>query len=128
MSSDLRIGLLIASLFVFLLILYCVIHKKFYIKYSIAWLLWALLILLMVIFPDAFYEFSHLLGIEMPVNAVFLITVSLLYALVFYVYVMISKHNEEIIRLTYSVASLTKENNDLKERLKSEQKKKNKKQ
>ena len=116
MSSDLRIGLLIASLFVFLLILYFVIHKKFYIKYSIAWLLWALLILLMVIFPDVFYEFSHLVGIEMPVNAVFLIMVTLLYALVFYVYVMISKHNDEIIKLTYSVSALQKELDELKKK------------
>ncbi len=114
MSNDLRIGLLIASLLVFFLILYFVINKKFYIKYSIAWLLWALLILMMVIFPDVFYELSHLVGIEMPVNAVFLIMVALLYGLVFYVYVMISKHNDEIIKLTYSVAALQKELDELK--------------
>ena len=116
MSSDLRIGLLIASLLVFVLILYFVIHKNFYIKYSIAWLLWALLILLMVIFPDAFYELSHLIGIEMPVNAVFLVMIGLLYALVFYVYVMISKHNDEIIKLTYHISVLQKELDKIKKK------------
>jgi len=115
-SSDLRVGLLIASLVVFALILYSVIHKKFYIKYSIVWLLWALLILLMVIFPDLFYELSHLIGIEMPVNAVFLVMIGLLYALVFYVYVMISKHNDEIIKLTYTISVLQKKLDDLEEK------------
>ncbi len=114
MSTDLRIGLLVASLLVFILILYFVVHRRFYIKYSIAWLLWALLILLMVIFPDLFYELSHLIGIEMPVNAVFLVMIGLLYALVFYVYVMISKHNDEIIKLTYSISVLQKELDELK--------------
>ena len=114
MSTDLRIGLLVASLLVFILILYFVVHRRFYIKYSIAWLLWALLILLMVIFPDPFYELSHLIGIEMPVNAVFLVMIGLLYALVFYVYVMISKHNDESIKLTYSISVLQKELDELK--------------
>ncbi len=116
MSTDLRIGLLVASLLVFILILYFVVHRRFYIKYSIAWLLWALLILLMVIFPDLFYELSHLIGIEMPVNAVFLVMIGLLYALVFYVYVMISKHNDEIIKLTYSISVLQKELDELKKK------------
>ena len=114
MSTNLRIGLLFASLMVFLLILYFVIKKRFFIKYSIAWLLWSVFILLMVLFPDVFYELSHSIGIEMPVNAVFLITIFLLYALVFYVYVMISKHNDEIINLTYKIAQLEKELNDIK--------------
>jgi hypothetical protein len=68
----------------------------------------------MVIFPDLFYELSHLIGIEMPVNAVFLVMIGLLYALVFYVYVMISKHNDEIIKLTYSISVLQKELDELK--------------
>ena len=77
-------------------------------------MLWASLSLFMAIFPDTFYEISHLLGIQMPVNTVFLIMTALLYALTFYVYIMISKHNEEIIKLTYEIASLKKELEELK--------------
>ena len=116
MSSSLQIGLLLASLMVFFLILYCVIQKRLNIKYSIVWILWALLSLLMAIFPKTFYSLSNLLSIQMPVNTVFLIMTALLYALVFYVYIMISKHNEEIIRLTYEVASLKKELEELKKK------------
>ena len=93
-----------------------VITKKLNIKYSIVWILWALLSLVMAIFPQTFYQFSRLLGIELPVNAVFLIMIGLLYGLSFYVYLMISKHNNEIIKLTYEIASLKKEIEDLKKK------------
>ncbi|MBQ2658422.1 MAG: DUF2304 domain-containing protein [Erysipelotrichaceae bacterium] len=109
MSSSLRLGLLIASLIAFSFVLFFVLNKKLNIKYSIVWLLWALSTLIMAIFPETFYQFSHLVGIAIPVNAVFLIMIGLLYGLTFYVYIMISKHNLEIIRLTYEVARLKKE-------------------
>ena len=109
MSSGLRLGLLIASIIAISLVLFFVIKKKLNIKYSIVWILWALSTLIMSIFPQTFYNFSHLLGIEMPVNGVFLIMIGLLYGLTFYVYVMISKHNDEIIKLTYEISSLKKQ-------------------
>ena len=114
MSSSLRLGLFLASLMVLILILASVIRKKLNIKYSIVWILWALLSLLMAVFPETFYALSGWLGIQMPVNTVFLIMTALLYALTFYVYIMISKHNEEIIRLTYEIAALKKEVEELK--------------
>lgn len=114
MSKSLRFGLLLASLGVFVVIIFSVVRKKLNIRYSIVWLLWALMSMVMAIFPEIFYSLSHLLGIQMPVNTVFLIMTALLYALTFYVYIMISKHNEEIIKLTYEVASLKKELDELK--------------
>ena len=114
MSSGLRLGLLLASLGVFAVIIFAVVKKKLNIKYSIVWLLWALMAMAMSIFPDIFYGLSDLLGIQLPVNTVFLIMTALLYALTFYVYIMISKHNEEIIKLTYEISSLKKELDDLK--------------
>lgn len=112
MSSNLRFGLLIASLIALILVITTVIKKKLNIKYSIVWILWALLSFIMAIFPQSFYELSHLLGIEMPVNAVFLVMIGLLYALTFYSYIMLTKHNDQIIQLTYEVAKLKKEIED----------------
>ena len=109
MSSGLRFGLLFASIVALSFVLFFVIKKKLNIKYSIVWLLWSLMALIMSIFPQLFYEFTELLGVELPVNGVFLIMIGLLYGLTFYVYVMISKHNEEIIKLTYEISSLKKQ-------------------
>ncbi len=114
MSSGLRIGLLLASLIALTFVLVSVIKKRLNIKYSIVWILWALLSLFMAAFPDSFYTLSSLLGIQMPVNTVFLIMTTLLYGLTFYVYLMLSKNNEEIIKLTYEVSSLKKEVEELK--------------
>jgi hypothetical protein len=114
MGSSLRLGLLIASLIAFSFVLFFVINKKLNIKYSIVWLLWAILTLVMAIFPETFYQFSRFVGITLPVNGVFLIMIGLLYGLTFYVYIMISKHNDEIIQLTYEIAALKKELKELK--------------
>ena len=114
MTSGLRLGLLSASLAVFIIIVLSVIKKRLNIKYSIVWLLWALMAMSMAVFPEIFYSLSDLLGIQLPVNTVFLIMTALLYALTFYVYIMISKHNEEIIKLTYEIAALKKELEELK--------------
>lgn len=109
MSINLRIGLLLASIIALVFVILCVAKKKLNIKYSIVWILWSLLSLFMAAFPETFYALSDLLGIEMPVNAVFLIMMTLLYGLSFYSYIMISKHNEEIIKLTYEVSNLKKQ-------------------
>ena len=115
MSSSLRLGLLLASLTALTFVLVNVINKKLNIKYSIVWILWAMLSL-MAAFPESFYALSDILGIQMPVNTVFLIMITLLYGLTFYVYLVISKSNEEIIKLTYEVAALRKELNELKKK------------
>lgn len=116
MNIGLRSGLIIASILVLFLVSSTVAKKKLNIKYSIVWMLWAIAAVIMAIFPDTFYWFSDMLGIELPVNGLFLIMIGLLYALTFFVYVMISKHNEEIINLTYQVATLKKELEELKKK------------
>ena len=116
MNIGLRAWLVVAALVVFALILFTITKKKLNIKYSIVWLLWSILTLILAIFPEIFYQFAHFMGIEMPVNAVFLIMIALLYALVFFVYSTISKHNEELIQLTYEIARLKKELDEMKKK------------
>ena len=114
MSQSLRLGLLLASLIALTFVIVTVAKRKLNIKYSIVWIIWALLSLFMSIFPETFYGLSNLLGIQMPVNTVFLIMIALLYGLTFYVYIMISKHNEQIIKLTYEISILKKQIEDKK--------------
>lgn len=116
MSIGLRLGLLIVSLFATAFIIFCIVKNKLNIKYSIVWLLWAMLTIVMSIFPETFYAVADLLGIELPVNAVFLIMSALLYGLTFFLYLTISKHNEEIIQLTYEIADLKKKVEELKKK------------
>ena len=114
MSVSLRLGLLFASLSVLIFIVVTVVHKKLNIRYSIVWILWALLSLFMAIFPETFYGLSDLLGIQLPVNTVFLIMTALLYALVFFVYTTMTKQTDQIVKLTYEVAYLKKQLEEVK--------------
>lgn len=114
MSNSLRIGLLLASFIALVSVILTITKKRLNIKYSIVWILWALFSLLLAIFPKPFYELSKFIGIELPVNAIFLIMIGLLYALTFYSYLMLSKHNDEIVQLTYEVSILKREIEELK--------------
>ena len=116
MNIGLRMGLTIASIAVLIVIALLISKKRLNIKYSIVWLIWSLLLVFMSIFPETFYGITDLLGIELPVNGVFLIMIALLYGLTLFVYIMISKHNEEIIKLTYQVSLLKKELDELKKK------------
>lgn len=64
-------------------------------------------------FPNIIYKLSYLIGIETPSNAVFLIMMFLLYCLTFYIYFIISRHNEDIINLDYEIAVLKKKVEEL---------------
>lgn len=116
MNINLRNGLVLVSLLVLILIIITVVKRKLNIRYSFVWIVWAFVSLLMAIFPESFYSIADFLGIEIPVNAVFLIMAALLYFLTFYVYIMISKHNEEIIQITYENSLLKKEIENLKKK------------
>ena len=121
MNIGLRMGLTIASVAVLIVVALLISKKRLNIKYSIVWLIWSLLLVFMSIFPETFYGVSDLLGIELPVNAVFLIMIALLYGLTLFVYIMISKHNEEIIKLTYEISVLKKEIDELKKKCENKQ-------
>ena len=121
MNIGLRMGLTIASVAVLIVVSLLIAKKRLNIKYSIVWLIWSLLLVFMSIFPETLYGITDLLGIELPVNGVFLIMIALLYGLTLFVYIMISKHNEEIIKLTYQVSLLKKELDELKKKCENKQ-------
>ena len=94
------------------LTLYLVIHNvhkgAMKIQYSIVWTSGVFGLLLVALFPDVLDMISALAGIEKTVNAVYLIVIFMIMVLVFYLYSVISKQSEQIMRLTYKVAELEK--------------------
>lgn len=108
MSGILQFGLFLASLLTFLCVLVNVVKNKINIHYAMAWIIWGLGTIAISIFPQIIYFATDLLGIQMPVNTVFLIMIFLLYCMLFYAYLKLSKHNENIIDLNYEIAILKK--------------------
>lgn len=106
--------LFITSVIVLLFVLYNVVKNKMNIHYSLIWILWAISMIIISLFPNIVYWITGLLGIQLASNTIFLIFIFLLYCLSFYIFLMISKHNDELVKLNYEIASLKKEIEELK--------------
>lgn len=108
MGIGLQIGLFIASFISLLVVLMNVVKNKMNIHYAMIWIIWGISMVVISIFPQIIFTISEFLSIQVPVNAVFLIMIFLLYCLSFYIYLKLSKQTEQIINLNYEVAVLKK--------------------
>ena len=111
--NNLQLSLLIVSVLVLIFVLWNIIKNKMNIGYAMVWILWALGMVIISLFPKIVAKVTKLLGIQTQSNAVFLITIFLLYCLTFYLYLRISRHNEDIVNLNYEIASLRKKVEEL---------------
>lgn len=112
MGRSLKLTLLIGSIIAVLFVLRMVIKNKMNIHYAMVWIIWGLGMVALVLFPSIGYKVRDLLKIEMLSNAIFFVNIFFLYCLTFYIYIIISKHNEEIIRLNYEISFLKKKLED----------------
>lgn len=120
MSKVLQICLLFGSLIVLYMVIRSVLKNKMNIHFAIVWVIWGVVMVILSLFPKIVYRISNLIGVQIPVNAVFLIMIFLLYCLTFYVYFILSKYNENLINLNYEVASLKKKIIDLEKEKKND--------
>lgn len=109
MTSKLQLSLLIVSVLSLIYVIYTVIKNKMNIHYAIVWIIWSVCMIILSIFPGIIALIGELIGILVPVNTVYLLLIFLLYCMTFYLFLKISKHNEEIIKLNYEIANLKKE-------------------
>lgn len=108
LAKRLQYSLLVVSLLIFIYVVSMVSKKKLNIRYSIVWIIWSLCMIFISIFPKAVMRLTWFMGVEVPANAVFLIMIFLLYCISFYVFLVISKHNNEITTLNYEISNLYK--------------------
>lgn len=109
MSVELRI-LLIVGVFVYMTgIIFLLSRKRLNLKYSLLWMFSALVLLLLAIFPQIATTVAHLIGIQAPVNAVFLFFLFCILLLLISLSSIVSKQSNEIKRLIQHLAILEKE-------------------
>lgn len=108
MSISLQLGLFVVSFVTLLYVLLTVIKNKMNIHYAMAWIIWGIGTVIIAIFPQIIYFATKIIGIQTPVNTVFLIMIFLLYCLSFYVYLKLSKQSSDLINLNYEIAVLKK--------------------
>ncbi|MEE1478591.1 MAG: DUF2304 domain-containing protein [Eggerthellaceae bacterium] len=104
MTLELRIILVLASLLTLIFIAKKVRNSKVKLEDSIFWFCFAVLILLVSIFPEIFYVLSRITGTEAPVHFVFLFFIFILLVQVFNLSMRISQADTRIKELTQQLA------------------------
>lgn len=104
MSIILRVLLIIASVFAFILIIKKINQSKLKISDSISWFVGSIILILMSIFSNFVGYISAKLGFMAPVNFVFLTVMIFLLIQIFLYNIRISQLNEKVKELNHYIA------------------------
>lgn len=108
--------LFLISFLLLLFILYLTIKNYIDIHYAMVWILWSILLIVISLFPNTVDWLTHLLKIQYPSNTIFLVFIFLNYCLSLYLYLIITRHNKQIQKLNYEIATLKKKLEELEKR------------
>lgn len=107
MNVQLRLFLFLISILFFIFVLKTVHSKKLLLKDSLLWMLMAIMMLLLAIFPQIAIYLSRALGIETPSNFVFFVALIMLFMLVFRQTIALSKQTIQIEKQIQELALTT---------------------
>ncbi|MDR1183173.1 MAG: DUF2304 domain-containing protein [Coriobacteriales bacterium] len=106
MPLVLRVILFAGALLTFIYFIYQIRKKRLQIDYSLFWILFSIVLLVVALFPGIITYTSGFLGIESPANLVFLAVNFLLILRLFSVTLKLSRSNEQITQLVQRLALL----------------------
>lgn len=104
MSVVLRCTLIIVSFLTFMYIIRKTRQSKLKIDYAIFWFLFAILMLLLSVFPQIAIMAAELIGLVSPANLVFLAIIFILLIKSFRLTLYVSKLDDKITKLTQHIA------------------------
>ncbi|GGD87515.1 DUF2304 domain-containing protein [Paenibacillus nasutitermitis] len=118
-TLKLQILLFSGSIVCFFVLVNLIRKYRLELKYSMLWLFIMLVVLILSVFPNAFVLISNVMGIEMPVNALFLLVSFILILIMFSLTATVSRStikikemSQEIGLLKYQIEQLESKNND----------------
>lgn len=82
--------------------------KQLSYRYTILWLFFSLIIMIVAVFPQIIIFISKIVHIEIPSNAVFLMAIGALIIIIFLMTIGYTKHSEKITRLVQTNALIEK--------------------
>lgn len=104
MSEILRIILIMISLLALLYILRKIRYSKLQIEYAIFWILCAIMLVVISVFPEIVYKVSQMLGMMSPVNVVFIVVIAILLLKVFMMTIELSQLENKVKELVQKIA------------------------
>ena len=114
MSIVLRIALIVVSALVMYFVLKKIRKAQLEIDDSIYWIVFALLLLVVSVFPDIAVWASKLLGVKSPANFVFLVMIFLVLIKLFQISIDLSVQKHRLNHLVQKLALLNHEHDQLK--------------
>lgn len=104
MSGALRILMILGAVFLMVFMIKKIRQAKVKIEYTVFWIIFSGILVLMGIFPQLFYWVSELLGFQAPVNMIYLVIIFVLIVKLFLISVQISQLENKVDSLTQQVA------------------------
>jgi hypothetical protein len=80
--------------------------EKIELKYTLLWFFLSFALIALSLFPKITIVLSHTLGIGLPVNAIFLVIMSLIILILMSLTIVVSKLNQNNVRLAQEIALL----------------------
>ena len=106
MSSSLRLGLIIVSLVLLIIVLMQLRKRKIPVKYSLAWIFSSLVILLIAIIPEFFIKIANMLGFVTMSNLVIAMFIFMLLMISLMLTVVVSSQRRKITLLMQEISML----------------------
>jgi len=113
-SFKLQVILLIGSILCFAFLINMIRKYHIELKYSMLWLCVMLIALVLSVFPKSFNSIAGLMGIELPVNALFLLSIVGINAILFSLTIVISRSTIKVKALSQEIGLLKYEMEELK--------------
>ena len=107
-----RASLIIGSILFFVFLLRTVKKAKFNIDIATLWIIFSLAIIVIAVFPEVVYFFTGLIGIDSPVNGIYLVIIFIMLVMVFGLYMKVSNLEIKINKLTETIAIEKKKKNE----------------
>ena len=104
MSCAFRLVMIVGALFLMVFMLKRIRQAKVKIEYTVFWIIFSGILVLMGIFPQVFYWVSGLLGFQAPINMIYLVIIFVLIVKLFLTSVQISQLENKVDSLTQQVA------------------------
>lgn len=104
MSLAIRICLIVGSFFSLLYMLRRIRKAQVQIEYTIFWMIFSILLLVLSLFPEIAMAASYLLGFQAPINFVYLVIIAVLIANQFLMTVRMSQLDNKVRKLAQRVA------------------------
>lgn len=91
---------------------------KLELKYALVWIFFSASGVIVSIFPQIFFFIARVMGIEVPVNAVFLLAVSAIFLTLYSLTVSLSNHSRKLRTLTQEVGLMQHKMAEMQQRMK----------